>query len=74
MVISYDDFLKNPKKIIDEVLVFLDLPEFKNFDFEVGIVHSYPQMDSKLRQELSNYFRPYNEQLEALLNRKFNWE
>jgi len=74
LVISSDDFLKDPRKIINEALIFLDLPLYNNFNFQIGTTHSYSPMSSALRQELFNYFHPYNEQLEELLNRKFNWK
>ena len=73
LIISLDDFLHNPEKTIQETLIFLELPEYHNFNFHIGKKNTYPPMDPALRKELSDYFRPHNEQLEALLNRKFNW-
>ena len=67
-------FLKNPEKIIQETLIFLELPEYDNFDFQLGKRHKYPPMDPILRKELTDYFLPYNQQLEALLNRSFDWD
>jgi hypothetical protein len=74
LIISYDDFFKNPKEVIRKTLIFLELPEYDNFDFQVGKKHHYPPMDQLFRKELTDYFRQYNEQLEALLNRSFNWD
>ncbi|MEI8124455.1 MAG: sulfotransferase domain-containing protein [Parachlamydiaceae bacterium] len=74
MVISSDDLRKDIQKVTKEVLTFLELPTYNHFNWNRGITHSYPPMDPILRETLSDYFRPYNAQLEELLGRKFNWE
>lgn len=73
LVISFDDFLQNPEEQIKKTLKFLELPDYDNFNFQIGKQSKYPSMDPIIRKELSDYFRPYNEQLEMLLNKKFNW-
>jgi hypothetical protein len=72
-IISLTDFVKNPEKVIQETLVFLELPAYDHFNFQVGKRHVHPPMEPLLRKELSDYFRPFNEELEALLNRSFDW-
>jgi hypothetical protein len=74
MVISSNDFFNDPQRIVNEILMFLDLPEYSHFNFQIGVIHSYPPMDERLRKELSHYFRFYNQELEALLDRSFNWD
>ncbi len=75
MVISFEEFQKSPRKIMDKVFAFLGVKEFKITD---KIVESHnescPPMDPKTRAELVAFYRPYNEQLENLLGRKFNWD
>ncbi len=74
LIISFDDFLKNPEAVLQETLKFLELPPYYNFRFNIGTKHEHPNMAPSFRQELADYFRPYNEQLETLLHRTFNWE
>ncbi len=74
MIISFDDFSKYPEKIMGQVLEFLELSEYHNFDFQQGVVNSYPPMDLTTRQKISIYFRPYNEELERLIDRKLSWD
>ena len=74
MIISSDDLRKDIQTVTGEVLTFLGLPPYEHFKWNRGITHSYPPMDPALRETLSDYFRPYNAQLEKLLGRKFNWE
>ena len=74
LIISFDDFAKDPDKIMQETLKFLGLSEYHSFDFQVGERYAYPTMEPEIRKELSDYFRSYNKQLESLLNRKFGWD
>ncbi len=73
-IISYDDLRQDPQKVINELVLFLNLQSYDDFDFKVGKIHVYPDMDPALRAELSDFFRSHNEKLEMLLNRKFNWD
>ena len=61
-------------EIVSELVAFLGLSPYASFNLQVGKPHSYPAMEPALRKELSDYFRPYNEELEVLLGRKFGWE
>ncbi len=81
LIISFDEFLQNPDKIMAEVLLFLGLPEYKfifqkgsKLNFDADHKHRYPPMSPMMRKRLSDYFRPYNEELEILLDRKFGWD
>jgi len=73
LIISFDDLMHNPNKVMQEALQFLNLPEYDTFNFQVGEIQKYPPMDKALRQKLSDYFLPYNQELELLLGRQFNW-
>ena len=73
-VIKSEDFFKNTKKIFGELHEFLDVPKF-NFDSDVIYnERKYTAMKSKTRDELIEYFRPYNEKLYKLLDRDFDWD
>ena len=73
-VIKSEDFFKNTKKIFGELHEFLDVPKF-NFDSDVIYnERKYTTMKSKTRDDLIEYFRPYNEKLYKLLDRDFDWD
>ena len=74
LIISQEDLRKDLRKVVNKILRFLNLPRYSGFDLNIGKTHSYPPMDPQVRSELSNFFRPFNEQLETLLDRKFNWD
>jgi len=69
--------LSNESEIQDaanKVFDFLELPEHKITDFtRKNITKSY-NVNPEIRDRLIDFFKPYNEELEKLLNMKFNWE
>lgn len=71
-ILFYENLRDDPKSVMKEILPFLGLPEFDQFDYKVGETHSYPPMDPELRDRLNEYFRPHNERLEIFLKLK-NW-
>jgi hypothetical protein len=73
LILSSDDLYKFPKITMKKICAFLGVPNHapkKNLSVHKG---SYPPMSLEMRQHLTAYFHPYNEELEKLLNRKFNW-
>lgn len=74
LVISSTDLRKNPQGVLNKCFNFLGIPkhpvEVKNPER-----HSeYEPMKSETRTRLAAYFRPFNEELEQLLNRSFHWD
>ena len=59
---------------VNKVFSFLGLPEHNIKDFTRKNVNKYEKMSSKTRDSLIEYFKPYNAELEKMLNRKFNWD
>lgn len=59
---------------VNKVFNFLGLSEHNIKDFTRKNVNKYKKMSSKTRDILIEYFKPYNAELEKMLNRKFNWD
>ncbi len=59
---------------MEQVFKFLGLPNSTSEDYPKVNAGSYNQVDPSLRKTLSEYFAPYNRQLEKYLNMEFNWE
>lgn len=74
LILKSEDFYDDPLKIMAEVFDFLGLPNCPLKYYPRVNSGSYNQVDSSLRKTLADYFAPYNQQLEAYLDRKFNWE
>lgn len=73
MVISSSDLRNKTEEVMQNLFTFLNLPSFTPKAYKSG-AHKYPAMNPEVRKELAAYFQPYNEELEALLGRKFNWK
>jgi hypothetical protein len=73
LIIETEDLHKNIQKTTEDIVAFLGLPPYEGFDFSVGKVHRYPPMALETRLELSRFFQPFNQLLETLLERKFDW-
>jgi len=74
LIIKSEELFKNPKNILAKTFKFLDLPNYENITFKRANQGKYPKMDSRIRIELTEYFRPYNQQLYDYLGINFNWE
>jgi hypothetical protein len=73
MVISSSDLRNKTDEVMQNLFAFLNLPSFTPEAYKSSS-HKYPPLDPEVRKELAAYFQPYNEELEALLGRKFNWK
>lgn len=74
LILSSDDLRKDPRQVMSEVYAFLGLPDYINNAWDNNRKSEYPPMGAGLRLKLKEHFKPYNQQLEELLERKFNWD
>ncbi len=51
-ITTFEEFLQNPEKILQETLQFIGLPNYPNFNFQVGKKNEHPPMDPLFRKEL----------------------
>lgn len=75
-IIQSEMFSKDPSKIYNQTLEFLGLPKYnlKNYKRYKQRNYKGKNMDPKLREKLSEYFKPHNDELYEFLGRKFDWE
>ena len=75
LFLRFKDLIEDPDKVINQVFAFLDLPEhhFTNYPKYNG-GGSYAQMSTETYEMLSDFYRPYNKQLEKFLGMRFNWD
>lgn len=74
LIVSTEELGINPQKTMNKVFQFLKLPEENLKKFQKLKSSQYEPMDSKIRKELSNYFKPKNEKLFSLIGKKFSWK
>jgi len=75
LIIKSEDYFANPGQILEQVIPpFLGLsswtlPAYMPRNQE----YKYPAIDPALRQEMAEFFKPYNQKLYDLLGRDFGW-
>ena len=79
LFLNSDEYFKNPLNEYNRVLNFLELPsETPNVTGKRGIVppgaYKNIQLNDKTREELKNYFEPWNNKLFNLIGEKFDWK
>lgn len=74
LILKSEDFYLDPLQDMERVFEFLKLPNCTLENYPKVNAGSYNRADPGLRKTLAEYFAPYNRQLEAYLDMKFNWE
>lgn len=74
LVLSTEDLERDRQGTLDQVFDLLGVGPFKVQDFKRLNVGRYAKMREDTRRELVEYFRPHNERLYGLLNRRFDWD
>jgi tetratricopeptide (TPR) repeat protein len=73
LILKSEDFYAGAATTVKQVLEFLDLPEYQLPEYQNANPGFYQPVSDSMRDWLSDYFRPYNQQLEEYLGRKFDW-
>ena len=75
LILQSEEFLRNTSAVFQQVQEFLKLPKWELDEYVLFKKREYKEkMDPDLRRQLAEYFRPHNEQLYALIGRKFDWD
>ena len=75
LLIRAEDFFAETQAIFDEVLDFLALPPHALEQRKKHNVGKYSAtLSDAMRQDLSNYFRPHNQQLYDFIGRDLSWD
>ncbi|ERT04909.1 sulfotransferase domain protein [Lyngbya aestuarii BL J] len=73
LIISSEKFYSNPAITLKHIFNFLDLPNYSLSNYKKYNARSYPSLDQSMRNLLGSYFQVYNQELEDVLDMKFNW-
>jgi len=74
LVVSFEEFIKIPNKVLNEIFEFLELPRYEQKNISKLNIGEYHSMDPQTRKFLIEYYKPDKEKLYKLLNRKFDWD
>ncbi len=73
MIIQSEKLASNTEDIMNDVFQFLKLPKFNIPNTKKVNVSKYEKMNPQTRKLLIDFFRPYNEKLNRLLEHDFKW-
>lgn len=74
LVLQSEELFANPEVTMKQVFHFLGVEPYQLQEYPKQNQGSYPAVSKSIYKTLSDYFRPYNQQLEEYLDRKFNWD
>lgn len=74
LFIKSEEFNKNPSRVYNDVLEFLELTPFKLQKYEKIQKRQYDKMNPDTRQKLIEYFLPHNKNLCDYLEMDFDWD
>ena len=74
LILKSEDLDQNTSQIISQTHDFLSLPSQELLEHKHHNSGSYRLQDENLKRQLQAFFKSHNQQLETLLNRKFNWD
>ncbi len=75
LILKSEEFFKDPNTTYNKVLKFLDLPKWQLQEYKkIGAgVYKRPAIEPQLKQQLDEFYKPYNEKLYKLLETRFDW-
>ena len=74
LITSSEELSNNTNNVLKQIFNFLDVHDMKIKDTSRKNKRQYPTMKNETRQSLIEFYKPYNEKLYALVNRKFDWD
>ncbi|TAG43921.1 MAG: sulfotransferase, partial [Oscillatoriales cyanobacterium] len=67
LVLQSEDLYAGAAATVQQVLAFLELPEYQLSEYQNANPGSYQRVNESVRKLLSDYFQPYNQELEDYL-------
>jgi tetratricopeptide (TPR) repeat protein len=74
LILKSEDLYAGAATTVNHVLAFLELPEYQLSEYQNANPGAYQRVNESVRELLSDYFKPYNQELEEYLGRRFDWE
>ncbi|MGB3532297.1 MAG: tetratricopeptide repeat protein [Microcoleaceae cyanobacterium] len=73
LILSCENLAAHPEATMKQVFTFLGLPDLPTCRYTQLNVGHYPPLSPSLFQLLSDFYQPYNQQLEEYLGNRFDW-
>ncbi len=73
LVTESETFFKNPQQTFNEICDFLKIERCNTINFQKLNEGESKKMNDSVVKKLSEYYKPFNEELFELLGKRFNW-
>ena len=73
LILQSEEFYTQTSTVMKKVFDFLGLPPQQLTEYPKTNVGAYKVNCNAIEEQLNEYFKPYNQQLEELLNMQFDW-
>lgn len=73
LIIKSEDFDRDTEEVFQEVQGFLGIPETTIESYEKYNYAEYTEMGDELRKRLNDFYRPYNDELNEMLDLDIRW-
>ena len=73
LLLDYQNLEKKPDDFIKKIFNFLDIQDYLISDKKKIYSNVYPETPLVIKKSLDDFFKPYNKQLENLLDTKLEW-
>ncbi len=73
LILKSEDFYANTANVMKQVFDFLGLEFYESINYTKYNFGHYKPIEQDLRLKLSKFYQVYNQKLEDLLKRKFDW-
>ncbi len=74
LIIKSENYFTDTENTFQELFRFLELPPFTMNLTKKHSSSDYPPMKAETREQLVDYFEPYNQQLYSLIGHDFGWK
>lgn len=73
-ILTTEDMKERPEEELSKIFKFLGIPKYKIPEPQERKMYDYDKMNSSIREELIEYYKPHNKKLFDLIGRKFEWD
>jgi hypothetical protein len=73
LLLRGEDLYKAPQEMFGRVLDFLEVPSFDLKAYQAHNSNTYRPMSSEVRERLTEFFAPYNQELYDILGEDYGW-
>jgi len=74
LILTSEHLFADPSRNFGRVIEFLNLPSWEPKEYKKFHSATYPKMDAKTRERLTEYFEPYNRRLYEFLGMNLGWD